>query len=96
MQNRGGRSDTLAGVTSPGAHHVMLMATTGGRMTDLAVLPIPPGRTVAMVPGAVHLMLEGVSADLGVGDSLQLVLHFSNAGEILVAVPVVRYGEMPE
>jgi copper(I)-binding protein len=73
----------------------MLMTTAAGQMTGLAALPIAPGQTVAMVPGAVHLMMEGISPDLGVGDTLQLVLRFSHAGEIRVRVPVVPYGEMP-
>jgi copper(I)-binding protein len=96
IRNRGGSEDTLAGVTSPQSHHVMLMTTTAGQMSGLATVTIPPGQSVTMAPGALHLMLEGVGPDLGVGDSLELVLQFSRAGEMRVTVPVVPYGEMPQ
>lgn len=95
IHSRGGSEDTLSGVTSPQAHHVMLMTTTAGQMTGIATVTIPPGQSVTMVPGALHLMLEGVGPDLGVGDSLELVLQFSRAGEMRITVPVVPYGEMP-
>jgi len=96
IRNRGGSEDTLSGVTSPQSHHVMLMTTTAGQMTGLATVTIPPGQSVTMAPGAMHLMLEGVGPELGVGDSLELVLRFSRAGELPIVVPIVRYGEMPE
>lgn len=96
IRNRGATADTLAAVSSPESHHVMLMTTAAGEMTGLTSLVIPAGQSVAMAPGAIHLMLEGVGPDLGVGDSLELVLRFSHAGEIRVTIPVVPYGEMPE
>jgi copper(I)-binding protein len=74
----------------------MAMTTTNGHMQALASLSVPAGARVIMAPGGTHLMLEGVSPELRIGDTLHLTLHFAHAGDLAVALPVVPYGEMPE
>ena len=96
VRNTGGSSDTLAEVTGGSFGHAMVMGTTGGRMEAMSPIVISPGQVVSMAPGGVHVMLEGVTSNPVIGDTMRLVLHFSRAGEIPIAIPVVAYGEMPE
>ena len=96
LRNTSGSSDTLAEVTGGSFGHALVMGTTGGHMEAMAAIVISPGQVVTMAPGAIHVMLEGVTSNLVIGDSMRLVLHFSQAGEIPIAIPVVAYGEMPE
>ena len=96
VRNTGGSSDTLAEVSGDSFGHAMVMGTTGGRMEAMAPMVISPGQLVRMAPGGIHVMLEGVTSNPAIGDTLHLILHFSHAGEIPIAIPVVAYGEMPE
>jgi copper(I)-binding protein len=85
--------DTLTGVDSADAGMVMLHQTTskGGMsgMSDMDSLALPAGRSVALAPGGMHLMVMDVKHKLAVGDTLHLVLHFTHAGDVSAAVPVL-------
>jgi copper(I)-binding protein len=96
VRNTGGSADTLAEVTGDGFGHATVMGTTDGHMEASSPLVIPPGQVVTMAPGGIHVMVEGVTSNPAIGDTLRLVLRFSLAGEIHIAIPVVAYGEMPE
>jgi hypothetical protein len=96
LRNTGSVADTLLGATGPDTSSAMLMATTGGRMTMAAAVPIKAGETVAMIPGAMHVMFSGLTHEYLIGDTLRLTLRFARAGELRIAAPVLPYGEMPE
>ena len=93
IQNRGSTADTLLGVDSPDADSVVLHTMVDGRMQPQAWLAVPPGAAVRLRPGSYHLMLEGVSRTLAVGDTVTLVLRFAVAGAVPVRTPVLRYSE---
>lgn len=96
LSNTGSVADTLTAVEGPDSARAMLMGTTGGRMEMLAAVPLGPGETVAMIPGAMHVMFSGLRRDYAIGDTLRVTLHFARAGALAVAAPVVAFGEMPE
>ncbi len=96
LRNSGTLADTLVSATGPDSSTAMLMATTGGRMTMAAAMPIKPGETVAMIPGAMHVMFSGLTHEYLIGDTLRLTLHFARAGDLKIAAPVLPYGEIPE
>ena len=54
------------------------------RMRKLDSLEIPPGGSVTLAPGGIHLMLMGLGAPLREGDELTVTLEFDN-GESLPA-----------
>ncbi len=56
-------------------------------------LKIEAGSTVALEPGGLHLMLLDLPAPLVAGESVSLTLHFENAGEIVIDVPIRAPGE---
>ncbi len=96
LQNLGAVADTLVAATGPDTSSAMIMGTTAGRMTMAPAMVLKPGETVAMIPGAMHVMFSGLTHEYLIGDTLRLTLRFARAGELRVAAPVVPYGEMPE
>ena len=52
------------------------------------VVPIPAQQEVIFKPGGLHLMLIGLTRDLKTGDTISLTLHFKEAGNITLEVPV--------
>lgn len=96
LRNTGQAADTLTEITGDGIGHAMVMGTSDGRMAAVSPTTLLPGQVVTMAPGGLHVMLEGVTSNPAIGDSLRLSLRFSHAGEIHLAIPVVPYGEMPE
>lgn len=93
LDNRGPHADHLLAVSTPRAasaelhqhlndHGVMRMrAVTEG-------IELPPGRSVALVPGGLHIMLMGLTAPLKVGEHFPLTLRFARAGKIEVEVTI--------
>ncbi len=51
-------------------------------------LAVPPGATVTLAPGGMHIMLVGLTAPLVEGDRVPIVLSFDQAGEIEVELAV--------
>ena len=90
--NRGGADDRLLGVTAsrPGIVTVHASETLDGiaRMRMLRSLPIPAKATVALEPGGTHVMLDGMTKPLVVGERVDLALRFEKAGTKTVAVLV--------
>ncbi len=94
IRNSADLPDTLFAVQNEGQSG-MLMTTEGTRMIMVVSATIAPGSEIAMRPGGMHLMFEGLSRPVAVGDTVRLSLRFARAGELGVLVPVVAYGEMP-
>jgi protein SCO1/2 len=98
IDNRGTVPDTLVRVETPAAAMAMLHETVadGGmrRMTPLPALVIPAHATVQLSPGALHLMLEGMTTPPAAGDTIELSLVFAHAGRMSLRVHVVSYGRL--
>jgi copper(I)-binding protein len=94
--NTGSAADTLFGARSEVAGHAMLHGTEGGggAMTMVSQVVIPPGDSVVMAPGGLHLMFEGLQRRIVAGDTVEVVLRFARAGEVTVALPVVGYDKL--
>ncbi len=91
-----GAADKLIAAKSPVAGVVELHTHThvNGVMQMRRVddIPVAPGSKVVMKPGGHHIMLMDLKAPLVEGQSIELTLVFEKAGEVKVAVPVLKVG----
>jgi hypothetical protein len=93
VKNNGKEADRLLSVSGDVAGRVELHATLmdGDVMRMRPVkdgVEIPPGQSVEIVPGGLHIMLMGLAAPLKEGDSFPLSLQFERAGSVDVSVHV--------
>jgi copper(I)-binding protein len=99
FSNHGSIEDTLLSISSPLADSVTLhdSRNEGGlvRMEAVERLVLPPGTSIEMEPGGLHLMLTSLKVGLTAGKRLPLVVTFARAGRLEVAVPIERYGRQP-
>lgn len=95
IENDGKEDDWLLGGSTPLGDHVVTHQSrlVGGRR-QMEPAPngirIPAGATRILEPGASHLMLLGLRANLVQGESFPLTLQFARAGEVEVTVRVRR------
>jgi periplasmic copper chaperone A len=91
-------ADRLTGVSTSVAKkaemHKMKMEGTVMKMRQIAGIDLPAGQPVTLKPGAVHIMLVGLTAPLKAGQSFPLTLHFEKAGTQVVSVAVEQAGAM--
>jgi copper(I)-binding protein len=97
ITNAGPQADRLVGGTFPlaGRFEVHEMAVTGGVMTmrELARgLEIPPGQTVELKPGGLHLMFMDLREPIRTGAPIKGTLVFEKAGRIDVEFGVAPIG----
>ena len=92
----GGAADRLvsasADVSKTVELHEMKMEADVMRMRKVDGIALPAGRTVALEPGAYHLMFVGLKAPLKAGDSFPMKLKFEKAGEVTVDVKIEAPG----
>ena len=92
LANHGAAADRLMAISTPAAAmaevHQSKSADGVTSMDAVPALDLPPGETVAMKPGGLHIMLMGLKAPLKRGETLTLELSFEKAGRIVVTVPV--------
>ena len=92
ITNRGESADTLIGASSPAAAKIELHQTSFAdgmaRMRPLSEVGIPPGATVQIEPGGIHLMLVDLVSALERGTSVPLVLEFRRAGKVTVQLSI--------
>ena len=93
IDNPAGQPDTLLAAEGDIAGQVEIHRSTTSAdgvmmMQEQADVPVPARSTVAFAPGGLHIMLVGLTQDLGGGDMFTLRLRFAEAGEISVIVPV--------
>jgi copper(I)-binding protein len=97
LHNAGPRPDALVRVQTPVAAQAQLHAheMAGGmmRMRRLDSVALPPGETVRMDPGGLHLMLIGLEVPLRRGERFALTLHFREAPPLEVQVQVRAPGQ---
>src|SRR5205807_9886971 len=76
-------ADRLTGLSTPVAStaqvHTMTMENGVMKMRPLAGLDLPAGRPVTLDPGAMHIMLLGLTGPLRPGQSFPLTLQFEKA-----------------
>jgi len=91
-------SDRLTGLSTPVASTAQLHTGTmeGGimKMRPLPELDLPAGQPVTLKPGAMHIMLLGLTGPLRPGQSFPLTLVFEKAGTREVTVSVEKAGAM--
>jgi copper(I)-binding protein len=83
----------VVAVRSPLATHVMIHETSivhgQSQMRMHEKLLVPPGKTIALQPGGLHVMLSGFKKSPLIGQTVPLVLVLSN-GETVPVAAVVR------
>ena len=96
IRNTGTQPDRLLSATTPSAGRVELhsMLRDGDVMRMRAVndIVIPAGQTVELRPGALHVMLIGLTGALAQGAQVPLTLRFERAGEVQVSLAVQAAG----
>lgn len=93
----GDESDRLLGASTTVASEIQIHETTVGEegtmgMRPLEGLDLPPGATLTLEPGGLHLMLIDVER-LRVGDEIDVTLVWENGGERTISADVVDPGE---
>jgi periplasmic copper chaperone A len=90
--NGGPKADLLLSVTSPIAREIEIheSRTVQGSIQMRAVTSVqcPPGATVKISPGGLHVMLLGLNRPLVAGMTFPVSLHFRDAGVLTVQVQV--------
>jgi periplasmic copper chaperone A len=92
ITNSGTQADRLLDVSSSIAGKVEIHESrnVNGAMQMRAVTGVtcPPGTTVKIEPGGLHMMLIGLTRPLVVGTVFTLTLQFRDAGALTLRVPV--------
>jgi copper(I)-binding protein len=93
LRNPTSKPVNIVGVESPVANHAMIHETkidTGrARMRPHEQLVVPPGRAVKLEPDGLHVMLDGLTRKLAVGQSVPLTLTLADGSRMQV-VALVR------
>lgn len=96
LRNTGVQPVIVVAVRSPVASNVMLheTSTVGGQsqMRMHEQLLIAPGKTVALQPGGLHLMVSGFKKSPLIGQTVPFVLVLSNGETVPVGVVVRSLG----
>lgn len=99
IANSGPAEDALIGVESAAAAkselHEMTMDGAIMRMRAVPRLAVAAGKSVAVAPGGLHVMLIGLKAPLRDGEAFPMTLVFEKAGRIAVSVQVQASAGMP-
>lgn len=93
IRNTGDEEDHLLSVGTPvaGMAHIHQSSRESGimKMDPVDQLTIPAGGEVALAPGATyHFMLMNLSQPLKVGETIELLLTFKNAGPVKATATV--------
>jgi copper(I)-binding protein len=96
IRNTTAVDDALVAVASPDGSASIHRSEVDpeGRAVMVAVdrLAVPARSTLVFEPGGLHVMLNGIERDLGVGAVVVFELTFERAGTVTVEVPVVEPG----
>ena len=96
ITNTGTTADSLIGASCPIAksteiHQNMDMAGVM-KMRPVKAITLPPGKTVQLKPGGLHLMLIGTRFRLDPGGTIPCTLNFTHAGPTQVMLTVEKPG----
>ncbi|HRW38059.1 MAG: copper chaperone PCu(A)C [Acidimicrobiales bacterium] len=97
VHNDGPRADELVGASSDVAtstmvHRSVTDAQGRARMEMVSGLEIPARSTVTFEPGGLHVMLNGLTRELEVGDRVEVTMIFRDAGPVSATATVVEPG----
>jgi copper(I)-binding protein len=96
ISNRGAVADRLLSASSPAARvteiHAHVRDGDVMRMRPVPAIDLPPGQTVSLQPGGLHLMLIGLTRPLQAGQSVPVTLVFERAGAVQVELAVQGAG----
>jgi copper(I)-binding protein len=91
-------ADRLTAASSPVAErvelHLSAMEDGVMRMREVPAIDLPPGETVTLKPGGLHVMLMGLKQPLQPGETIPLTLTFEKAGMREVTAAVGPVGAM--
>ena len=94
LENLTAKPLSLIEVSSPDFGSVMMHQTVqqGGQesMQELARIDLPARGSVEFKPGGYHLMLMQPRKNLAAGDTVTLMLKFSDGSELAILAPVRR------
>ena len=89
---RSAQADELTSISSDVAEavemHESMMSGDVMEMHPLQSVPLKANEDVKFEPGGLHVMLVNLKQDLGVGDEIEITLHFKNAPDLPLSVPV--------
>jgi periplasmic copper chaperone A len=92
ITNGGPKADLLLSVATPIAREVEIHESRevqgSIRMREVASVECPPGTTVKISPGGLHVMLLGLTRPLTAGMTFPAELHFRDAGVVTIQVVV--------
>lgn len=92
IHNNGSASDRLIDAASDACGtvelHETMMENSVMQMRHKQEIPIPPGQTVALEVGGLHVMCLDKQADFTPGSRIPLTLIFANAGELVVEAEI--------
>lgn len=99
LHNHGTEDDALVGASSDVATaveiHLSQMKDDGTmEMIQQEAIALPADGEVELKPGSYHVMFIGLTRDLNTGDEITLTLHFQNAEDVTLTVPVMDAAEM--
>lgn len=98
LTNTGSVPDRLIAVSTPLAARSEFheMAVTDGvmTMTEVEAIEIPPGESVTLAPGGLHLMFIGMSEPLAEGGVMPVTLTFEAGGSVETYLHVVGVGAL--
>lgn len=90
IENTGKTADRLVSGSTAASErlelHTMVMEGDVMKMRQVDGIDIPPGATVELKPGSLHMMFMGLKAPLKEGDKVPVKLKFEKAGEVTVEV----------
>lgn len=96
LRNTGTLPDRLVSAASPAARvvelHTHIRDGDVMRMRPVADIPVPPGQTVRLQPGGLHVMLIGLARPLERGQQIPVTLRFERGGEVTVMLDVQAAG----
>jgi copper(I)-binding protein len=96
LRNTGTAPDRLVSAASPAARvvelHTHIREGDVMRMRPVADIPVPPGQTVRLQPGGLHVMLIGLTRPLERGQQIPVTLRFERGGEVTVMLEVQAAG----
>lgn len=98
LMTHGDVADRLIAASTPAAEkaelHNHVLEDGIARMRPVDAIDIAPGKTIALEPGGLHIMLMGLKNKLDEGADLPLTLTFEKAGDVELNLPIhgLRHG----
>lgn len=94
LRNAGSDAVTLVGLETPLAmmpdiHETKTDGNGVSSMAPAGEIEIPPGESVSLEPGGMHVMLMRLQTKMVEGETFSLTLNFADGGTLTVNVPIL-------